>query len=67
MEGHRLFDLRRWGVMVDALNTYIANEGRTITPFGARANPVSAKHNALPIPLNAIDSSNGALTQNPGH
>ena len=38
MEGHRLFDLRRWGVMVDALNTYIANEGRTITPFGARAN-----------------------------
>jgi len=28
---------------------------------------VSAKHNANPIPLNAIDSSQGALTQNPGH
>jgi len=67
MEGHRLFDLRRWGIMVDALNTYIANEGRTIANFAAKANPVQAKHNALPIPLNAIDSSQGALTQNPGH
>ena len=67
MEGHRLFDLRRWGTMVDDLNTYIANEGRTIANFAAKANPVSAKHMALPIPLNAIDSSQGALTQNPGH
>ena len=67
MEGHRLFDLRRWGVMVETLNAYIANEGRTIPPFAARANAVSSKHNALPIPLDAIDSSQGALTQNPGH
>jgi hypothetical protein len=67
MEGHRLFDLRRWGNMVETLNTYIANEGRTIANFAAKANPVSAKHNANPIPLNAIDSSQGALTQNPGH
>jgi hypothetical protein len=67
MEGHRLFDLRRWGTMVDDLNAYIANEGRTIANFAAKANPVSAKHMALPIPLNAIDSSQGALTQNPGH
>ena len=67
MEGHRLFDLRRWGTMVDDLNAYITNEGRTIANFAAKANPVSAKHMALPIPLNAIDSSQGALTQNPGH
>ena len=67
MEGHRLFDLRRWGNMVETLNAYIANEGRTIANFAAKANPVSSKHNALPIPLNAIDSSQGALTQNPGH
>ena len=67
MEGHRLFDLRRWGTMVETLNAYIANEGRTIANFAAKANPVSAKHNANPIPLNAIDSSQGALTQNPGH
>jgi len=67
VEGHRLFDLRRWGNMVETLNTYIQHEGRTIPPFAARVNPVSSKHTALPIPLNAIDSSEGALTQNPGH
>ena len=67
MEGHRLFDLRRWGNMVETLNTYIGHEGRTIPPFAARANTVSDKHNTMPIPLNAIDSSEGALTQNPGH
>ena len=67
MEGHRLFDLRRWGNMVETLNTYIGHEGRTIPPFASRVNTVSSKHNTLPIPLNAIDSSEGALTQNPGH
>ena len=67
MEGHRLFDLRRWGVMVDVLNTYIANEGRTIPTFQSRAGSVQSKHNALPIPTEAIDNSQGALTQNPGY
>jgi hypothetical protein len=67
VEGHRLFDLRRWGNMVETLNAYIQHEGRTIPPFAARVNPVSSKHTALPIPLNAIDSSEGALTQNPGY
>ena len=67
MEGHRLFDLRRWDTMVSTLNTYIANEARTIANFGTKANAVQEKHNALPIPLNAIDSSQGALKQNAGH
>jgi hypothetical protein len=53
--------------MVETLNAYIGHEGRTIPPFAARANTVSSKHNAMPIPLTAIDSSEGALTQNPGH
>ena len=67
MEGHRLFDLRRWGNMVSTLNAYIGHEARTIPTFGSRANTVSTKHEALPIPLDAIDSSEGALTQNAGH
>jgi hypothetical protein len=67
MEGHRLFDLRRWGNMVQTLNAYIGHEARTIPTFGSRANPVAAKHETLPIPLDAIDSSEGALTQNTGH
>lgn len=66
MEGHRLFDLRRWGTMVTTLNAYIQNEGRTITPFGQRAQTVQDRHYALPIPIEAIDQSQGALTQNPG-
>jgi hypothetical protein len=66
MEGSRLFDLRRWGVMVETLNTYIANETRSIPTF-SKAQPVSDKHKALPIPSYAIDQSGGALTQNPGH
>jgi starch-binding outer membrane protein, SusD/RagB family len=67
MEGHRLFDLRRWGTMVETLNAYIQHEGRTIANFAAKANPVSAKHNALPIPLQIILISEGVLSQNPGH
>ena len=30
MEGHRLFDLRRWGTMVETLNQYIYHEGRIL-------------------------------------
>ena len=28
MEGHRFFDLQRWGVMSQVLNAYLASEGR---------------------------------------
>ena len=67
MEGKRLFDIRRWGETVSTLNAFIANEGRTIPSFQARAFTVQSKHSALPIPLNAIDQSDGALSQNPGY
>ena len=67
MEGQRLFDIRRWGNGVQVMNDYIANEARTITPFGNAANPYQDKHNLLPIPLGAIDLSGGVLTQNPGY
>lgn len=66
MEGHRLFDIRRWGNGVQIINDYIVNETRTITNFGAKTNPYEDKHNLLPIPLTAIDLSGGILTQNPG-
>ncbi len=66
MEGHRLFDLRRWGVTVDVLNTYVTNEARTIANFGQKANQYQAIMDLLPIPINAIDLSGGTLTQNPG-
>ncbi|MDC6352729.1 RagB/SusD family nutrient uptake outer membrane protein [Zeaxanthinibacter sp. PT1] len=66
MEGHRLFDLRRWGVAESVINEYIANEARTIGNFGQKANPYQPKMDLLPIPINAIDLSGGVLSQNPG-
>ena len=64
MEGHRYFDLTRWGILEETINTYFPNEERTIPgiDLGIQALP---KHNVFPIPLEAIDLSNGVLTQNP--
>ncbi|AOW21528.1 RagB/SusD family nutrient uptake outer membrane protein [Urechidicola croceus] len=66
MEGHRLFDLRRWGNYVDVMTEYNTNEARTIPPFGTKAGSYSATNLLFPIPINAIDQSGGVLTQNPG-
>ena len=65
MEGHRSFDLRRWGVAESVINTYITKESEVITTF-AKGQTYQAKHNLFPIPLSAIDGSGGVITQNPG-
>lgn len=67
MEGHRLFDLRRWGNFVEIMTEYKTNEGRTITPFATEAGSYSENNNRFPIPINAIDLSGNILTQNPGY
>jgi len=64
MEGHRLFDLRRWGNAEAIMNAYIVNEGRTIPGVGEDFKPYGAKHDLLPIPITAIDVSAGVLSQN---
>lgn len=66
MEGHRLFDLRRWGVAADVINTYVTNEARTIANFGTKAGTYMPNMDVMPIPINAIDLSGGILQQNPG-
>jgi len=66
MEGHRLFDLRRWGNAETIMNAYFVNESRVIIPFAGKSKPYQAKFNLLPIPLTAIDLSGGILQQNPG-
>ena len=67
MEGHRLFDLNRWGITVQVMNDYYAKESEP----GKRAYLVGATfapHRVLnPIPQQAIDRSVGTLTQNPGY
>lgn len=67
MEGHRLFDLRRWGIAEQVMTDYFANETRTITNFGPKASAYQSAYDIFPIPLSAIDLSGGALTQNPGY
>ncbi len=67
MEGHRLFDLRRWGVTEQVLTEYYANETRTIGNFGPKVNAYQSRQDLLPIPLTSIDLSNGILEQNPGY
>jgi len=66
MEGHRLFDLRRWGNGVAIMNAYATNESRTITSFAGDSRTYEGKHDMFPIPIEAIDLSGGVLIQNPG-
>ena len=71
MEGYRLFDLRRWNVDVDVLNTFLAVEKTKRSTLFAGAETVTAKHHLYPIPSVEIDLSkiNGTaqLKQNPGY
>jgi len=66
MEGHRLYDLQRWGDLEKVLIPYIAREKKLVNIMNSSATP-SAKHYAFPIPTSEIDRSNGALKQNDGY
>jgi len=75
IEGHRLFDLRRWGILESRVTAYRAYE-LTVTNIVNnkevkiqdldRAAPVQARHYAFPIPSTEIDLSAGKLKQNEG-
>ena len=69
MEGHRLFDLRRWGNAQETINTYIQNEADDFDQSGyaSKFGTYQPKHDLFPIPVNAIDQSGGVLEQNPGY
>jgi starch-binding outer membrane protein, SusD/RagB family len=74
-EGHRLFDLRRWGILIDRINAYRAYE-KTVTNVvnGTTvriadldgAQPVTENHYVFPIPAVEIGLSQGNLVQNTG-
>jgi hypothetical protein len=70
MEGHRFFDLVRWGEASSTLNAYIAYES-TIMGLLRGAKFTAPKNNYYPIPQRQIDLSatNGvsALEQNPDY
>ena len=69
MEGHRFFDLVRWGIAKDVLNAYVAKEKLKRT---YKSEAVFSDFNIYyPLPLQEIvnSSKNGqpTLTQNPGY
>jgi hypothetical protein len=70
LEGHRFFDLQRWGVSAEVLNAYLATE-RTKRVYLAGKSFVKNKNEFFPIPLEAIDRSlkdgKPTLTQDPNY
>lgn len=70
MEGHRFFDLQRWGVSADVLNKYVAVEGTKRT-YKKGSVFTKGKNEFYPIPQEAIDRSsvNGTptLVQDPAY
>lgn len=70
MEGHRFFDLVRWGTAATVINTYISRE-KAQRPLKQNANFVAGKNEYFPIPQGEIDNLNAdgteRLKQNPGY
>lgn len=63
MEGHRWFDLCRWGIVEETMNAYKAAE--TAEAQAEMATFIKGKHELLPIPAEEVRL--GGLTQNPGY
>lgn len=81
MEGHRFFDLVRWGIAEPTLNTYLKYvSGRSVNGWPIPVNKrnflnaavfTAGKHEYFPIPQDQIDRSSKdgtpVLKQNPGY
>ena len=65
-EGHRFFDLRRWGIDDEVLNDYIVRDAafrRFMT--GTVYDP--EKHDYWPLPRQAVEEQKGVLEQDPDY
>lgn len=58
-EGHRWFDLKRYGTAVKVMNDHFASIGRNIT--------INENNLVLPIPQSQIDTDPEAMEQNSGY
>ncbi len=59
MEGHRFYDLRRWGILQSTLAAYATYESQKLS-FVV---PISANDYYYPIPQSQVDNSKGVLQQ----
>jgi hypothetical protein len=65
LEGHRFWDLKRWGIAKSTLNAYLESEGEKCGYLkGAVFKDRNIRH---PIPQDERDISLGTLHQNPGY
>ncbi|MDR1779323.1 MAG: RagB/SusD family nutrient uptake outer membrane protein [Tannerella sp.] len=63
LEGHRWFDLARWGIAYDELTGFLAFEQKYLFKYQGRIYPNNLY--TLPIPNNQIKTMAGLLVQNP--
>ena len=65
-EGHRFFDLVRWGIAAEVLNDYLDVE-RTRRTHLTGARFVAGTHEYMPIPQSQIDLGRDLIDQNDGY
>ncbi|AEE48255.1 RagB/SusD family nutrient uptake outer membrane protein [Haliscomenobacter hydrossis] len=67
-EGHRFYDLVRWGIAAPTINAYLAYESKFLAGTLGGSTFAANKHEYLPIPQAQIDIVGSAiLKQNPGY
>ena len=67
-EGHRFYDLVRWGIAEATVNAYLTYESKFLAGTLGGAKFVAGKHELLPIPQAQIDIIGAdILKQNPGY
>jgi hypothetical protein len=67
-EGHRFYDLVRWGTAASAINAYLAYENKYLAGTLGGSTFTANKHEYLPIPQAQIDIVGAdILKQNPGY
>ncbi len=68
MEGHRFFDLVRWGEAEKTLNAYLQYESTILQTYFGGAKFTAPKNNYFPIPQRQIDLTGAdVLKQNTGY
>jgi len=65
-EGHRFFDLVRWGIAADVMNSYFESE-KQIRSHLTNAVFTIGKNEYQPIPQVQMDLSQGNMVQNPNY
>ena len=71
MEGHRFYDITRWGIGGTELNAYAKSELKQGYSTMSGASYTTGKSEYLPLPQNQVDKmqkdGKSVLTQNPGY